>query len=179
MRLQSKSITRYVFKNFLRFLPLVILSAIMLCLFMPPFGPVHFFSYLFNLISQNPQVEFADFHSSLYQFFSFISIGNEDVFGINAIWLWIPTIIIALLGTCTMFSFVERHIKYGDKSYGRLLSAVNETFLSVVPFALVVVAFYEIWMLLLSVCILLASLIFDGLVLYVVSVIFTVVFYVV
>ena len=144
---------------------------------MPPFGPVQFFEYLGDLIAKDPKVVFADFHTSLYQYFSFISIGGEDFYGINAIWLWIPTLIVALAGMCTMFSFVERHIKYGDRSYGRLLSALNETVLSVVPFALLVVAFYEIWMLLLSVCILLWSLIFEGIVFCVFSVVFTILFY--
>jgi len=177
MRLQSKSTMRYMFKNFLHFLPLIVLPAIMLSLFMPPFGPVQFFDYLFDLILKSPKVVFSDFHSSLYQYFSFVSIGSEDFYGINAIWLWLSTVIVSLIGMCTMFSFVERHIKYGDRSYGRLLPAVNETFLSVVPFALLVVAFYEIWMLLLSVCILLLSVVMQGILLFVFCVIFTIIFY--
>ena len=179
VKLQSKSIMLYVTKNFLHFLPLVVLSTLMLTFFLPPFGPIQFFNRLFELVSNNPKVVFDDFHESIYQFFSFVSVGLEDFYGINAIWLWIITLIVALLGMCMMFSFVERHIKYGTRRYERLLFALNETFLSVVPFTLLVVVFYEIWVLLLSGLIVLASVLFSGMTFYVISVVLTVVFYIV
>ena len=121
MRLQSKSTIRYVVKNFLYFLPLAVLPALMLAFFLPPFGPTQFFDHLFKVVSDNPQVVFENFYKSLYQFFSFVSIGNKDYYGIDSIWLWLVTFIVSLLGVCMLFSFVERHIKYGDRHYKKLL----------------------------------------------------------
>lgn len=177
MRLQSKSTMRYTAKNFLHFLPLTLLPALMLAFFLPPFGPIQFFDYLFDVVAKTPKVVFEDFYQSLYRFFSFISVGYQELFGIDAIWLWIITLVVSLLGICMMFSFVERHIKYGTRRYEKLLMALNETFLSVVPFTLLVVAFYELWMLLLCGCIVLSSVMFSGMTFYVVSVVLTVIFY--
>lgn len=178
MRLQSKSTIRYIFKNFIFILPLVLLPALLLALFQPAFGPVDFFGHLFELVSANERVVFENFYDSIYSFFSFINVGHEEVFGINVVWFWIITFVITLIGLCFAVSFVERHIKYGTRKYNNVISSINDMILYIVPFILLVIAFYELWMLLLSGCIVLFSVLFTGFTFYTLSVTLTVMSYI-
>lgn len=178
MRQQSRSTVRYIFKNFIFILPLVFLSALLLALFQPALGVMDFFESVFDLISLNEKVVFENFYDSIFKFFSIVNVGQEEVFGINVVWFWIITFVITLISFCLAVSFVERHIKYGTRSYNNVIRSINEMFLYIVPFVLLVIAFYEIWMLLLSGCIALFSVLFGGLTFYTLSVTLTVLFYI-
>ncbi len=177
MRLQSKSATYYVFKNFIYLLPLVVLPSLMLAFFQSEKGPVVLFINMANIIKSGGQISFAHFYTDLYSFFSLVNIKSDAVLGINAIWFWLFTYVVLIIGLCMAFTFVERHIKLGTHRYGNFFKNLNESFLFLFPYLFLMFVLYQVWTLLLCGAIVLISIIAQGWAFFAFSLFITLIFY--
>ena len=130
-----------------------------------------------STIKSGGQISFENFYADLYSYFSLINIKSNAVFGINVIWFWLLTYVVVIIGLCLSFSFVERHIKLGTRRYGNFFRNIDESFLFVIPYLLLMFVLYQIWTMLLSGAIILVSIIAQGWVFFVLSLFVTLIFY--
>ena len=176
MRLQSRSTTSYVFKNFVFILPFVVIPALLLAFFQPQQGPLEFFADLYEKTFNGLPVDFSNFYESLYGYFSFVNIDDSFLPGVNMVWIWLVVFAVTLFCVCLATSFVERHIRFGTRKYLRVLRSVNEVVMYIMPFVVLMVVVFEVLMLILCGLIVLLSQI-NGIAFYVISVFLAVIFY--
>lgn len=176
MRLQSRSTISYVVKNFVFLLPFVGVPAILLAFFQPQQGPVDFFAALYESTFNGVPIDFSDFYGSLYGYFSFVNAGKAFSTDFNMIWIWLVVFAVTVFFVCLTTSFVERHIRFGTRKYLRVLRSLNEVAMYIMPFVVLLVAAFEILMLILCGLIMLLSQI-GGMAFYVIAVFLAVIFY--
>lgn len=125
---------KYFFGNFfimfLFSLPIAVMFAV-------KYNNSFFYDYILNLSGMET--------STIFKIYSHFSLLPE--FEILKIVLWI---IILLLCFCLMFSYTERHMKFGIKSFVKSFKSVNYSVLAVLPAFLTVMSFEELFSFLIS-----------------------------
>ena len=128
MKLISSAL-KYFFKNFLAIALFSLPAAIFFAL---KYNSTNFYLYLLNL----GNLENASFFKIYSNFSLFPS------FNILIILLWA---LILVLSFCLLFSYIERHMKYGIKSYLKSFKSINYCILVVSPVLFTFIAFEEIF----------------------------------
>lgn len=135
------SAIKYLFNNFIALslfsLPLAIFFAV-------KYNDSNFYDYLLNISTVGTST------LKIYSHFSIL-----PSFNILMILLWSVLLICCL---CLLFSFVERHMKYGIKSYIKTFKSINYCVLVLIPAFLTVVLMAEFFSFLISLIINLLSL---------------------
>lgn len=128
MKLISSTL-KYFFKNFIAIALFSLPSAVFFAL---KLNSTSFYLYLLNL----GNLETSSFIKIYSNFTLFPS------FNILVILLWA---LILILSFCLLFSHIERHMKYGIKSYLKSFQSINYCILVVSPAFFMVIAFEEIF----------------------------------
>jgi len=132
----------YFFKNFVAIALFSLPAAVFFAL---KYNSTSFYLYLLNL----GNLETSSFIKIFSNFTLFPS------FNILIILLWA---LVLILSFCLLFSYIERHMKYGIKSYLKSFKSINYCILVVSPAFFTVLAFEEIFAVLNSLFIKLISL---------------------
>lgn len=155
MRIVNSSVS-YYFKNFfvlsLFSLPVAIIFAL-------KYDSSYFFDYLMNLTSIGNSTL-----ASIYSHFSLL-----PSFDLLTVVLW-PVISVCCF--CLLFSYIERHMKFGIKSFVKSFKSINYSVLAVLPAFVTVIALEELFSFLISLFINLFSLSQSELIKYVIPLLF-------
>lgn len=123
------SALKYYFKNFI---PLALFSIPGAVFFALKYNDSHFFSYIFNSGSMENQTLIK-----IYEHFSLLPALN-----IFMILLWSALLTISF---CLLYSYIERHMKYGIKSLLKAFKSINYSVMSVLPMLVTVIIIEELF----------------------------------
>lgn len=125
-----KATFSYMFKNFIKILPLVIIPAVLMAFFFD----ISKVFILFKDIALGNQY-------SLIQIYKSVSI----VFSVNIIW-GLVTLVILSIFTGVILGMIDRHFKIGTFSYKKIFTCLDETILLILPTMFICMGIYELLM---------------------------------
>lgn len=133
MKIQNQSTVSYVFRNFFYLLPFTLLPALLLAFSSSTVTNLTPFDLLAEM-GKSIYIggyDITDFYSDVYSYLTFINISERW-------WVWLLGILAAFFSLCCTFSAVERHMRLGVRQFTRALFYINDCFLPLLSYLLLI-----------------------------------------
>ncbi len=129
MKIQNQSTISYVFRNFFYLLPLTLLPALLLAFSSSTINYLTPVDLLAKMSIGGYDIVF--FYNDVYCYLTLLNTSPRW-------WVWLLGIAAAFISLCGTFSAIERHMRLGVKQFSRALVYINDCFLPLLSYLILV-----------------------------------------